>query len=239
MKKINMLVVLLNFITIARAQVINIKSNDKSVRYDLIKPVHDFDKVMSFDLTGRLTSEFINENLVKVDSVRHYISFIRSRQIPMGHIYTDTSVTSTSGPISYHETSNSQAYEVKATFRLNSVQAQGNRKGTITNKTTQISAGYFDDNTIENMIGILSIKRGIRYHLECYRFESKAEINPFDVEYVMDDFTTDHKGLLTPCEVIYFKHGFAYGYVWVDKETRQSLKETIFYPDHYSVITAV
>lgn len=236
MKTIIILFAFLAASTFSDAQTVIVKANDPSIRYDLIKPDHTFDKVMTFDLSGKLISEFINEDLIKVDSVTKTYSFIRSRQVPIGHIYNDTSVITSSGPVSYHESSIPQAYEVKAVFQRNAVEAQENRSGVVTKKNTTISEGYFDDNTIENMMGLIPFKQGIHYHLECYRFESKGEINPFEIDYMMDDYIADRSGVLSACEVLQFKHGFAAGCIWVEKKSRRTLKEILRYPDHYTVI---
>src|ERR1700744_4940459 len=81
---------------VANAQVI-LKSNDKAICYDLIKSGHQFVKVTGYDSLGKEQFQFVNYNIINVDSVNRQILFGRSRSVPFGHAYVDTSITSFSG----------------------------------------------------------------------------------------------------------------------------------------------
>jgi len=122
---------LLFFLTALKlsAQTTTIKSYDPLIRYNLLRPVHTFQKVTAYDSTGAITTVIINESLVKIDSSNHQIIFIRTRQFPPSRLLIDTSIISLNGPIRYHMSSLPLNIEVKAQFGRQTVDAEGLRKG--------------------------------------------------------------------------------------------------------------
>jgi hypothetical protein len=209
------------------AQVL-IRADDRSIRYDLIKPAHNFAKVIAYDSSGAITDQYMNEGYISVDSVHGQISFSRSREVPAGNFNFDTSVISTAGPMSLHEIQHPAAHELSITFNKASVDAHANIKNVHSDKTTAIPEGYFDDNIFQDIIGYLPFKKGIKYHVNCYRYESKIDQNnSFDIEYVFDDFLPEGNGGMTECMVLSYTNGYSTGYCWINKKTHINVKEII------------
>src|SRR5579872_1340785 len=70
-----------------------IKPGDKIIRYDLIRPSHDFYKNVTTDTTGKIMYEFMMDDVTTIDSANKLITFARSLQVPVGSFSSDTSVT--------------------------------------------------------------------------------------------------------------------------------------------------
>ena len=216
------------FCNYAASAQVTIKSNDKSIRYDLIKNAHVFVKVTSFDTLGNVQYQFVNDNIIKTDSVNRQILFGRSRSIPFGHQYIDTSVTAYTGPLRYVMATNPMVKHLDVKFSPGQVQCSAIIKGVASNISTTMPDGYFDDNIVEDLMGYLPIKKGIKYQLDAYRFESDKQLNHFEIEYVFDDIIRGSDGRNTICSVLRFKNGYGNGYFWIDRSTRENIKEVIY-----------
>lgn len=213
--------------SVSEAQVL-IKANDPSIRYDLIRPAHNFLKLIAYDSSGAITEQVMNEGYITVDSLHGQISFSRFREVQAGLFDFDTSVISSSGlPVGMHERVYPKVHELTVTFNKASVDAHAFIKDVHSDKTTTIHEGYFDDNIFEDLIGYIPFKKGIKYHLDCYRYESKGEINPFDIEYIFDDFLEQGNGNMSECAVLSYTNGYSTGYCWIDKKTHLNVKEII------------
>jgi hypothetical protein len=228
-KSTSKLLLLLFFIfstLLLNAQVV-IKANDKSIRYDLIKSSHYFQKVTSYDSLGDIKYEFMNESIIKADSANGKIIFSRTRQIPYGRLFSDSSIISYSGPVSYMMSSNPMIKRLDVKFNVKSVETNATIKGIKSNLTTKMNEGYFDDNIVEDILGFISFEKGIKYHLDSYRYESKDGQNPYDIEYVLDDILQYPYGNAINCSVLHVVNGYSNAYVWIDKATHTNIKEVI------------
>ena len=70
-----------------------IQPGDPTIRYDWIKPAHDFYRNTVTDSAGNIRYDFVMEDFTIIDSVRKQIIFARYRQVPPGSFSTDTSFT--------------------------------------------------------------------------------------------------------------------------------------------------
>lgn len=221
-----------SFFSVTASAQILIKADDKSIRYDLIKPAHYFQKVTGYDSAGAIIYEFVNENTIKVDAGNQQIIFSRSRQIPFGQNYLDTSTLNISGtPVSYQMLTNPLKKNVDATFSQESETLKINGKGTESAETKALPAGYFDDNIIEDLLGYIPFKKGEKYHLSAFTTDVKSRVNPFELEYVFDDFYQAPSGNLVKCSVLHYTNARSNAYVWIDQISHANLKEVLQYPD--------
>src|ERR1700748_591791 len=103
MKKLIIFPFLLVATFFVNAQV-TIKPGDKIIRYDWIKPSHDFYRNQGSDTSGKVTYDFIMDDYTFIDQANKYIAFARTRQVPAGSFEADTSLTDLSlKPVSMHE----------------------------------------------------------------------------------------------------------------------------------------
>ena len=218
---------------------VTIKANDKLIRYDLIKSSHYFQKVSTYDSLGKIKYEFVNENIIKVDSANGKIIFSRTRQVPYGRILIDSSVTSHLGPESYMMTSSPMSKRLEVKFSKETVTIYALINGIISNLKTKMVDGYFDDNIVEDIIGFIPFKKGIKYHLDSYRYESKDGINPYDIEYVFDDIIQYPEGNTINCSVLHFVNGYSDAYVWIDKATHTNIKEVIHSKNAMAIVSSL
>jgi hypothetical protein len=224
--------------SVASAQV-TLRSNDKAIRYDLIKSGQQFVKVTGYDSLGKQQFQFVNYNIIKVDSANKQILFGRSRSIPFGRYMIDTSITSFAGPVRYSMTTNPNTKFLDVRYSPTTAQAHAIIKGVSSNISTPMSEGYFDDNIVEDLLGYLPIQKGVKYQLDAYRFESDNKINHFDLEYAFDDVLTDPKGGVDICSVIRFRNGYGNGYIWISKKTHENLKEVLYTKDAVVLLQAI
>lgn len=222
----------------ANAQV-TLKANDKAIRYDLIRSGYQFVKVTGYDSLGREQFQFVNYNMIKVDSANRQILFGRSRTIPFGHEMVDTSITSFTGPIRYSMVTNPNVKYLDVRYGPTAVQTHAIIKGVSSTISTPMAEGYFDDNIVEDLLGYLPIQKGVKYQLDAYRFESENKINHFELEYAFDDLLPDPKGGDVICSVIRFKNGYGNGYIWINNKTHKSLKEILYMKSSIVLLQAI
>ncbi len=209
----------------ASAQMV-LKANDPLIRYDLIKPAHTFSKVITLDSAGNKKTEFVNESVVAINEQTHLITFSRYRQVPLGRIGIDSSIISPA-PVSMHFLDHPLKYELNVTFKPVTVEVRSFIKGVHNNEVFKMTEGYFDDNILEDICGYLPFKKGIKYNLDCFRYESKKSkgINSYQIEYLFDDYLPGEKGKNDECKVMSFMNGYEKGYLWVDKKSNELVKE--------------
>jgi hypothetical protein len=207
-----------------------IKPGYKTIRYDLIKPSHDFYKYAGYDTTGKPTLEFMMEDVTTIDEEKKIITFARSRQVPVGSFSTDTSVTDLMfKPIRMHEIHYQRGVSYEMTFGDTQASVKTNRKGVETVKDYPMENGYFEDNMIEYIFGYLDLKLGIIYTLDNFNKDAPLPSDPYSIEYVFDDTWELAPGHRLDCRVFHFTHGLSKGYIWIDKINNQMLKEEVIY----------
>ena len=207
-----------------RAQT-TISADDPSIRYDLIQPAHTFAKVSYYDSAGNKTLEFVNENVIRRDSATGRLTFCRFRQVPLGRMSYDTSLIGP-GPLQYHFSCTPLTYEVNAQFTPTGAQVQSLVRGVHKNEFYPMSAGYFDDNLVEDLSGYLPLQKGQRYTLHSFRFESQSTkgVTTYQIEYVGDDYLTGAGGLALRCRMLSFETSFEQGTLWVSEHSGELLK---------------
>ncbi len=203
-----------------------IKPGDKIIRQDLIRPSHDFYKAFSADTSGNIKNEWVNEQVISIDTATGRITFARSRQVPVGSFSTDTSISDLFfRPISMHEVYVQRNVSFVMTFGETQASVQSFRNGVASVKAYPMKSGYFEDNMIEYIFGYLDIKKGIIYTLDNFNKDTPSPSDPFLIEYAFDDIWNLDAGGKLNCRVIHFIHGEKKGYIWIDKDTRRMVKE--------------
>jgi hypothetical protein len=203
-----------------------IQPGDPILRGDLIRPSHHLNKAFSADSAGNITAEWVNDEVITIDSAAGHIIFARSRQVPIGYYFTDTSITDLSlKPISMHEMHYHQNVGYGMDFGPTNATVHTNRRGTLSDKSYPMKSGYFEDNMIEYVFGYLDLKKGVMYTLDNFNKDTPSPSDPVKIEYVFDDIWILPAGIRLNCRVLHFIHGSASGYVWIDKETHEQVKE--------------
>ncbi|MGZ3764765.1 MAG: hypothetical protein ACXVB0_18075 [Mucilaginibacter sp.] len=204
---------------------VTIKPGDNVIRYDWIKPSHDFYRTVVSDTAGNVKYDFMMEDYTAVDDTQHRITFARSRQIPAGSFSTDTSVTDLNfKPIRMHEIHYQREVAFDMTFGDTQASVTTTRKGQVSVKNYPMKSGYFEDNMIEYIFGYLQIKKEITYTLDNFNKDTPAPSDPYVLEYAFDDtwnLVADHQ---INCTVLHFTHGGTSGYIWIDKSTHLMIK---------------
>ncbi|MDO3641843.1 hypothetical protein [Mucilaginibacter sp. L3T2-6] len=222
-KKDFLLLVIILFTGRVYAQ--TIRPGDNTIDYNVIRPSHQFYKNVTWDTSGNIKYEFMMENVIKIDSSKQRITFSRSRQVPVGFMSADTSVTDFSfRPVSMHEVHIQQKRTYEMSFSATAATVRKEFKGAVTNKTYPMNAGYFEDNMIEYIFGYLKIKRGVTYTLNNFN-EARGGNDPYTIKYVFDD-SLDLPGYhQLNCSVLAFTHGGTTGLIWIGKNTREMIKQ--------------
>jgi hypothetical protein len=217
-----------------------IKPGDKIIRYDLIKPSHDFYKNVTTDTAGNILYEFMMEDVTTIDTVNKRITFARSRQVPVGSFSSDTSVTDLSlRPIRMHEVRYQRNVAFEMFFGDTQVIVKMVRKEETSVKNYPMKSGYFEDNMIEYIFGYLELKKGVTYVLDNFNKDAELPSDPYTIEYAFDDVWDLAAGQKLSCSVIHFIHGASSGYIWVDKSTHKAIKKSGSFKGGIFVITRV
>lgn len=191
-----------------------------------VKPTHDFYRTIVSDSTGHMRYDFMMEDFTTIDSAAGQIIFARSRQVPPGRFSTDTSVTDLSlRPLRMHEIHFREDAQFEMTFADTLASVRTTRKGVPSTKTYAMKSGYFEDNMIEYIFGYFDLQRGVVYTLDNFNKDTPTPSDPYTVEYVFDDTWFVAADQQIPCMMLRFTHGATTGYIWIDKRTRQVLKE--------------
>jgi len=217
-----------------------IKPGDDIIRYDLIKPSHDFYKAVITDTAGNSLYEFMMEDVTSVDLINKRITFARSRQVPIGSFSTDTSFTDlVFRPIRMHEIYQQRNVSFEMSFGDTLASVKTIRKGEASVKNHPMKSGYFENNMIEYIFGYLVLKKGVTYVLDNFNKDTDTPSDPYHIEYAFDDVWDLAGGYKLSCSVIHFVHGAGSGYIWVDKSTHQMVKEEGSFKGGVFVITKV
>jgi len=217
---------------------IPIKPGSPIIRNDLIRSSHCFYKAFMADSTGRIIYEWVNDQVIRIDSTAGRITFARSRQVPVGSYFTDTSVTDmTFKPLTMHEVHYQRNVNVEMKFDDTNVSVHILRKGVPADKIYPMKSGYFEDNMIEYLYGYLDLKKGEEYTLDNFNKDTPSPSDPVKIEYAFDDIWPLGDGAQVNCRVLHFSHGTSAGYIWIDKVTRLMIKETGNHPGGIFSIT--
>jgi hypothetical protein len=222
-------IILLFTITIsgltAGAQV-HLNAYDKSIRYDLIKPEHSMRKVTWFDTAGNVTRELVVDHVTKIDTADNEIDFINSVQYAPGKLLIDSSIDNYSGSARYIlATMPSTKYEF-IKYLPASVEAHNIIKGVSSSKTTPMSEGYFDDNSIWDILGYIPFKKGIKYQLDCYGTDTHTQVSiPFEIEYLFDEDNHEPSGAVINSMVLRVSNPDSSHYIWINKKTHLLIKD--------------
>ena len=209
----------------AAAQV-HLDAHDKSIRYDLIAPSHVLYKVTLFDTAGKVTRELVIDHVTEVDTVKKEIAFINSVPFAPGKLLIDSSIDNYSGSARYIlATFPNTKYEF-IKYLPASAEAHNIVKGVSTTKTTPMREGYFDDNSIWDMIGIIPFKKGLTYQLDCYGTDTHTQVSiPYQVEYMFDEENQQPGGLLVNNMVLKVSYDATVAYLWINKKTHLLTRE--------------
>ena len=204
---------------------VHLNAHDKSIRYDLAKPEHSLRKVTSFDSAGNVTRELVVDHVTKIDTARNEIDFINSVQYAPGKILVDSSIDNYSGSARYIlATMPSTKYEF-IKYLPTSVEAHNIVKGVSTNKTTAMPEGYFDDNSLWDVLGYIPFKKGIKYQLDCYGTDTHTQVLiPFEIEYLFDENYREPSGAVVNTMVLKISNPQSTNYVWINKKTYVMIK---------------
>ncbi|MBS1529181.1 MAG: hypothetical protein JSU01_02640 [Bacteroidetes bacterium] len=239
MKKITLALSFLLAMSLAHAQT-TIQPGDSHIRYDLLRPSHDFYRNVMTDTTGKVLYDFMMEDFTTIDSNNKQIVFARSRQIPAGSFSTDTSVTDLHfKPVRMHEIHYQRNVSFDMRFGDAKASVKTTRKGVESTKNYIMKSGYFEDNMIEYIFGYLDLKKGTTYTLDNFNKDTPSPSDPYTVEYAFDDVwnaAPDHR---VYCTVLRFTHGGTTGYIWIDKSTHLMLKTVANFKTGSYVLTKV
>jgi len=206
---------------------IRLNAQDKSIRYDLIKPEHSYRKVTTFDSAGNVTSEFVVDHLTKIDTAHKEIDFINSVEFG-GRLIIDSSVDNYSGSAYYTLTSLPSTKHEYIKYLPTSVEAFNVIKGVSSAKTTMMSEGYFDDNSIWDILGYIPFKKGITYQLDCYGTDTHTQVSiPYEIEYLFDEDNREPSGDVVNSMVIKVSYEGSAHYIWINKTTHLFVKESM------------
>lgn len=211
--------------TAVQAQTI-LRPGDKRIHPEWLKPSHDYFRTIVLDSTGQVRFDFVMEDFTIIDSAAGQIIFARSRQVPPGSFFVDTSVTDLSlRPLRMHEIHFRENVDFDMRFADTLATVRTTRKGVPSSKTYAMKKGYFEDNMIEYIFGYLDLQKGVVYTLDNFNKDTPSPSAPYTLEYVFDDTWFVAADQQIPCAMIRFTNGATTGYIWVDKRTRQVLKE--------------
>jgi hypothetical protein len=216
--------IIINSLT-AGAQ-IHLNAQDKSIRYDLVKPEHSLRKVTFFDTTGNVTRELIVDHVTRIDTAHNEIDFINSVQYAPGKILIDSSIDNYSGSARYIlATIPSTKYEF-IKYLPTSVEAHNIIKGISSAKTTAMSEGYFDDNSLWDILGYIHFKKGVKYQLDCYGTDTHTQVSiPFEIEYLFDEDNREPSGTVINSIVLKVSNPESTHYIWINKRTHLLIKD--------------
>jgi len=222
-----LLLVVISINSLTASAQIHLNAHDKSIRYDLIMPEHSFRKVTMFDSAGNVTSEFVVDHLTKIDTAHKEIDFINSVGY-LGRLMIDSSVDNYSGSAYYTLTTLPSAKHEFIKYLPTSVEAVNVIKGVSSTKTTVMSEGYFDDNSIWDILGYIPFKKGISYQLDCYGTDTHTQVSiPYEIEYLFDEDNFEPGCGVVNSMILKVSHEGSANYIWINKKTHLFIKESM------------
>jgi hypothetical protein len=222
--KIALLFVITAYCLPAGAQV-HLDAHDQSIRYDLVKPEHSIYKTTFFDTAGKVTREVVIDHATIIDTAHNEIDFINSVPFAPGKLLIDSSIDNYSGSARYILATVPSTKHEYIKYLPNSVEAHNIIKGVSSTKTTPMREGYFDDNSIWDILGYIPFKKGIKYQLDCYGTDSHTEVSiPYEIEYLFDEDNLATGGSVVNSMVLKISSPASTNYIWINKKTHQKIK---------------
>jgi hypothetical protein len=140
----------------------------------------------------------------------------------------DSSVDNYSGSAYYTLTSLPSTKHEFIKYLPTSVEAVNVIKGVSSTKTTVMSEGYFDDNSIWDILGYIPFRKGISYQLDCYGTDTHTQVSiPYEIEYLFDEDNFEPSGGVVNSMVLKVSHEGSANYVWINKKTHLFIKESM------------
>jgi len=203
-----------------------LKPENIELKRNLIIASHDFYKVTIFDSLGNKTGELLNESTIKIDSLLGHIIFARFRQFPFGTHHIDTSIAKAIDltPLQLKSFNKPLHKSLDVAFNKKTVKVHAFINGVQKDTVYNLEEGYFDDNTIEHLLGYFKLKKGETYRLNTFRYESAGN-NPYECTYLFDDLLMAPNNTIIKCAVVQFKNKYTNGYLWYEVSTGRLLKE--------------
>jgi hypothetical protein len=224
--KISLLLVFAICSLTAGAQ-IHLDATDKSIRYDLVKPEHSLYKITSFDSLGNVTREYVDDHVTIIDTARKEIDFINSVPFAPGRLLIDSSIDNYSGSARYILATYPSTKHEFIKYLPTSVEANNTIKGINTAKITPMTQGYFDDNSIWDILGFIQFKKGVTYNLDCYGTDTHTQVSiPYQVEYLFDERSQAPGGAVVDAMVLKVSYSGSTDYLWYDKKTHLFIRES-------------
>ena len=202
-----------------------IRPGDDHLDYSLVRPSHDFYKNITIDSAGHVLYEFMMDNTMIIDTPHQRIIFARSRQVPVGSTSMDTSITDMHlRPLVMHEWRPQRAFDIIEHFDPELATVTITRKGVADTKTYPMKKGFFEENMIEYIFGLLILNKDQTYVLDNFNVANSGNA-PYTIKYSFDDVLNFAGDAIIPCTVLYFTYRETTGYIWIDKSNHKVLKE--------------
>jgi len=208
--------------TASKAQV-HLQANDPVIRYDLIHPARFHEKITVFDSAGRVTTEWLSEHVIEVDTPRQQFLFIRFTPYSVGRFVIDSCLNNSNGPVHYSLTSYPVTRTESHVFHPTSVAAHLSRRGTTRDTTVCMPKGYIDDTSIWELFGFMELKKGVDYSLHCYGSDKLVPLL-YRVVYTMDDYLPAIGGSVLHCRVIVVRYEDSEWHLWIDPQSHRTVK---------------
>ena len=241
MDKFLLLVALILLTFLAQAQPV-LKTGDKSIRYELIKPGVDVYKITTTDSAGKIIMEFTSRHTVSVNAAKGWVILAQDNYLPDGRRLLDSTIAdiNTLSPVRMRMVTTPHFMSMNLDFQSNQVHAMADKPGKKTDTLHAMEEGYFDSNLLEYLFGLLPYKKGFKATLNVYTFERNG-MDPFSVEYVGEDVLTGPGGTMTWCYLA--KTGNSKtapdATIWIEKATGKVLKHVVPMGKMYYIITKV
>lgn len=233
--------ILLTFLAQSQGQPV-LKTGDKSIRYELIKPGVDVYKITTTDSTGKVLMEFTSRHTVSVNTAKGWVILAQDNYLPDGRRLLDSTIADvhTLSPVRMRMVTTPQFMSMNLDFRQNDVHAVADKPGKKTDTLHAMEEGYFDSNLLELVFGLLPYKKGFKATLNAYTFERNG-MDPFVVEYIGEDVLAGPGGAMTWCYMAKTGNNNVApdGIIWIEKTTGKVLKHIVPMGKMYYIITKV
>lgn len=219
-----------------------IKAGDPALRYDLIQSSSELNKITMLDSSGKVLANFLSQDVITVDRSKGLLFRVQSNILPDGRLLKDSTVADlkTLAPVRMRMVTFPHFMNMLLDFQPTQVHAIAERDGKTTDTMHNMTAGYFDSNLIEYVLGLLPYKKGLHVVLNAYTFERNG-MDPYEVEYVGEDWLVTVSGNRVACFLA--KTGSSGkpmdAFVWVEKSTGKVLKRVVPIGRNYYMITKV
>jgi hypothetical protein len=222
----------------AQAQ-IQLKANDPLIRYDLIRQGHYYSKGAAFDSMGHITFEFLSEHVVKADSLKKEFLFVRySPSAVAGRIVIDSCWNDANGPVRYVLASYPSTRSEADVFYPTEVRSHMTRRGFVPDTTVRMTQGYLDDTSIWELFGYMDLQKGVKYDINVFGSDKRIPLT-YHIEYAMDDYSRSTNGAWVHSRVVTVRYGEEAWSLWIDPQTRNTLRAVMRTNASMLVITLI